>query len=269
MPADAFASLIRLGHVTLDRAGSPPLLRELETSLDSRATPIPSQDLVISALVKTSCDFAHSFQEGRGRLLFRDSQGRHVSCKYFGVDENSGGMDSFRGQVRVLYCDYSDERRKLMRTFIVDLSKQSTPFQVVAACIERKATFREMLEDMRSKMAQWSPQPDEDRLGPRETLAVPEMHWRVSHRFRDLEGENHPFLNERLRGQYLREASETIQFTIDRFGATMDAAATLLVGAPEPRKFAFDHPYLVVISKRDFDVPCFVIWADNSELLDK
>jgi len=99
------------------------------------------------------------------------------------------------------------------------------------------------------------------RLRETDVLRVPEMVWRIDHRFTELIDK--PLVNV---GMPIVEAIQTIQFRLDRSGAAVESEARL---APKaiPRDFIFDRPFLVYMQKRGAEQPFFVMWVDNDELL--
>src|SRR5262249_17250176 len=154
-------------------------------------------------------------------------------------------------QVHVLYCPREALwREKEVPEFILDPCKTSQPYQIVLARVNRKPTLADTLADVEQKIAA-QPAPDAfmSQLHPRDTLLVPNMAWKVSHRFKELEGQDKQFLNPALRGLYLDTAIQTIQFRLDRSGAELASESKVLV-APGASFFHLDRPFLVYMKKR-------------------
>src|SRR5262249_5349091 len=104
------------------------------------------------------------------------------------------------------------------------------------------------------------------------TLLVPNANWRVEHDYSDLEGNT--FLNPGMQGRKLIKASQFVDFKMDRFGAAVESGMFFgsdngLKPDPDPSRYHFDQPFLIVMKKRDARNPFFVMWVDNAELLCK
>jgi hypothetical protein len=121
------------------------------------------------------------------------------------------------------------------------------------------------LADVDKKMAQPARE-NSSSLGPIDSLLIPMMHWRVSHRFKELEGKDKPFLNPTLNGLFLDTALQTIQFRLDRSGAEL-ASESKDYCKPAATFFDFNRPFLIIMKRRGGGNPFFVMWVDNAELL--
>jgi len=184
---------------------------------------------------------------------FQFSDGANVSG--FGLP--GGRVDRVRAQVEVLFRSSATE-------YALDLCKSSKPHQFVIARMSPGQTLGETLANIQSKIAS-SPGSD---LGDDDSLRVPNMHWRIAHRFGELEGPDKVCLNSSLRGFYISRAQQIIEFKLDRSGAKLASEAGLewMDGG---REYYFDGPFLLFLKKRDARHPFFVTWIDNDELLQK
>lgn len=95
------------------------------------------------------------------------------------------------------------------------------------------------------------------------------MHWRVLHRFKELEDKE--FLNPTLKGLFLNTAMQMTRFHLDRSGAELTSESKIfyLNGSSSHFCFDFNRPFLVLMKKRGGKEPFFVMWVDNAELLEK
>ncbi len=103
-----------------------------------------------------------------------------------------------------------------------------------------------------------------EEIGPNDVLLVPDLFWRITHRFSELEGR--AFLNPKLKGQSLDIAQQDILFRLDRSGAELRSESKMYC-APIPTYFVVDRPFLIFMRKRDATEPYFAMWVDNAELL--
>jgi hypothetical protein len=229
---------------------------------------------VAYAYFEVSVEFAHMFHENRDEFLFRG-----VRVTSFGIRETDRKPgDPARGQVLVLYSsEEEDEAWSDENEFIIDLSVGTRPYEIILARVERKATLADTLADVERKTKS-SPSLFYHRLDHQDVLLVPNLSWRVEHRFSEIEGQDKPLLNEGHEGNWLSLAYQMIQFKLDRAGAVLKSEARIEVPyAGHPRRFVLDKPFLILIRKREGEKnpseymtqPFFVMWVENAELLCK
>jgi hypothetical protein len=230
--------------------------------------PVSPEGAVAYAYLAAAAKYEHPYFENDEPLLFRDSAGRENSVGSFGIRaKDDYAYHQLRDQVGVLYSDpESAGREGEVKEFVLDLSKTSQPYQVVVARVDRRSTLAETLEDIQRKVA--SHRPDWSMVLPRDTILVPNMAWRIGHRFRELEGRDRPFQNAALQGMHIDAAIQTIQFRLDRSGAELDSEAKTYV-KPTASHFHVNRPFLVYMVRRDGQRPFFVAWIENAELLQK
>lgn len=230
----------------------------------------PAAGAVAYAYLAASSKYEYPFFENDERFLFTDSDGNKTAVGSFGIRaKDDYAYDRLRGQVQVLYCPREAIwREEEIPEFIVDPCKTSQPYQIVLARVDRQGTLAETLADVERKIAS---QPADDfasKVGPRDTLLIPNMRWMVSHRFKELEGKDKQFLNPALEGLYLDTAIQTIQFRLNRSGAELASEAKVYV-KPGASFFHFDRPFLVMMKNRSHKNPFLLVWIENAELLEK
>jgi hypothetical protein len=231
--------------------------------------PIQGYDrgIVAFGYVKADVRYEYQFFNSPEWLSFKGSDGRTVPVRAFGLPElekNNPILGGCRGQVRVLFREGG--------RFAVDLSRQSTPNQIVLAKIPRKSTLAETLDELNKMSARSQPA----ALSLTASLLVPNMNWRIEHDFRELEGQDKVFLNATLAEQVLLKLFQFVDFKMDRFGSSVESGsfmASQLANGIEhqedtnPDHYYFDRPFLIVMKKREAKRPFFVMWVDNAELL--
>jgi hypothetical protein len=170
---------------------------------------IPPEGAAAYGYLAASAKYDYSFFENDEPLLFTDSAGKQTAVGSFGIRKKDDyAYNRLRQQVQVLYCPREAiMKEKEIPEFIVDPCKTSQPYQIVLARVDRKPTLADTLAESEQKIAA-QPAPDHfvSELHPRDTLLVPNIAWRVSHRFKELEGKDKQFLNPALRGLYLDTA---------------------------------------------------------------
>jgi len=211
--------------------------------------------------------FEHPFRQVNEGLVFKDSQGAGIDVEAFGLSKiDEGGYRKIREQVAVLYCRRSDapDAHGEMNEYAIDLCRSSRPYEVVVALVEPKGSLAQTLEYVRLQMQEPKSRGYSDKtpaLGTNDVLRVPEMVWRIDHRFSELIGKTLANVNIPI-----VEALQTTAFRLDRCGAMLKSEA-VFAATRSPKHFVFDRPFLVYMQKRGAEQPFFVMWVDNAELL--
>ena len=211
--------------------------------------------------------FKCPFRQVDDGLVFNGSQGAGTAVEAFGLSKiDESRYQKIREQVAVLYCRRSDvpNARHEMVEYVLDLCRHSQPYEVVVAMVESKGSPAQTLEYVRLQIDESKRRGNSkgaQALGRNDVLEVPEMVWRIDHRFSELIGRNVANV-----GMPIVEALQTTAFRLDRSGAMLKSEATLAVKSA-PEYFVFDRPFLVYMQKRGAEQPFFVMWVDNAELL--
>ncbi|MHC4249006.1 MAG: hypothetical protein ACYS9X_07755 [Planctomycetota bacterium] len=231
---------------------------------------LPPDWIVAYAYLAASAKFTIPFFENSSSLAFTDSERGRSSVGSFGIrSEDDYAYYDLRDQVKVIHC--SEERTSeglIPREFAVDPGRDSSPNQVLLARIDRKATLAETLAALGKKAADSTADPDSRKFRDSDVLLVPNAHFRIDHRFGELEQK--ALLNAGFESYPIVRAAQRIDFRLDRAGARLESKAEIYVGGGwGPRHFIFDRPFLVIMKKRGAERPFLVIWVDNAELLSK
>ncbi len=211
--------------------------------------------------------FKYPFRRIEKGLAFTDSYGTQTRVTGFGLwKAYLRPFENIREQVRVLHAgrDASDSER--LTECALDLCCHSTPYQIVVARVTPMGSLGKTLEYLRTQMASFEKPPyyeQDRRFGGNDELRIPEMFWRLDHRFKELIGRAVANCSPPMP---IVEALQTIEFRLDRSGVVLDSDSMLAVAAA-PRHFEFDRPFLVYMKKRDAEQPFLVMWVDNAELL--
>jgi hypothetical protein len=174
---------------------------------------VPPDGAVAYAYLAASAKFDYPFFENDEPFLFTDSAGKKTAVGSFGIrQKDEYAYHRLRRQVQVLYCPQEAIwRERPIPEFILDPCKTSWPYQVVLARVNRKPTLAETLADVEQKIAaQPAPDPFVSDVHPRDRLLVPNIVWKITHRFQELEGKDKQFLNPVLQGLYLDTAVQTM-----------------------------------------------------------
>lgn len=221
---------------------------------------------VAYAYLRVSSPFGVPYREGS--MLFTGGAGKATMVDAFGRGDNE--LDAkLTSQPSLLFCkmrpveDPFDDDREEMVEFAVDLDRHSSPHQIVVASIPRAKTLADAYKHVQRAISE----SDNKTAYLDGKLLVPKLHWRIIHRFADLEGRT--FENKSLRMLYIDVAREDITFRLDHRGAELAAEAVVGVAFSVPTPYVFKGPFLIYMKARDSDMPYFVMWVDNDELLTK
>lgn len=251
------------------------IVDRVRTGVAKKFPDVPGPDLsttpagaVAYAYLAASAKFDIPFFDNDSPLPFTDAAGRVSPITAFGIrDKDAYAYHRLREQVEVLYRERARTGGGADGEFVLDPCKTSQPYQVVVARVGRKATLADTLADVEAKAA-GKTDAYYRRVGPNDTLLVPNLAWRITHRFKELEGPDKRFLNAGLQEYHLDAAEQTIQFRLDRSGAELAAEAKVYV-KPVPSDFHVNRPFLVYMKKRGGVRPFFVAWVGTAELLEK
>ncbi|MDI6449211.1 hypothetical protein [Anaerobaca lacustris] len=211
--------------------------------------------------------FRRPFRQLDEGFTFTDSQRAETLVAGFGLWQAFlSRYRDIREQVEILYVGWEDPNQPWgpMKEYALDLCRHSKPYQVVVAVVEPKGSLAETYEHIQRGMEQFKNQRGYENgrwFEESDLLRVPEMYWRIDHRFAELIGRMVANV-----GIPVVEAMQTIEFRLDRSGAMLESEALVAIAAI-PRNFVFNRPFLISMKKRDADRPFFVMWVDNAELL--
>ena len=169
----------------------------------------------------------------------------------------------------MLYAQHNEQGD--LTEFAIDLCRDSQPSQIIVACIPLRNTLAEMVASLERKIA--SAPKDQQGHGIHETMLIPNIAWRISHHFRELE-DKLVAAPQNLAGSPILLAQQDTEFRLDRGGMKLRSesrifCASALATVMENWDFRVDRPFLLCIRKRGAQQPYFVMWIDNAELLQK
>ncbi len=258
--------------------------KEMEKRFPSESAPVFDKSyrkdpLAVVAYSYLSADvgFKYPFYAYKSAFEFEDSNSVRKDVRAFCAQESSSDADlkHVREQVDILYYKYGQQRST--DEFVVDLCKNTQPYQVVLALIPSCNTLGEAVAAVDKKILEFKKDSDYEvlnKLRPIDKLIVPDILYKLTHYFEELNGKH--LGNKKLPGHFFFEALQMIDFALSRTGVTLRSYA-ILVAPPfanmprrieQPRYFYFNRPFLVYVKKRQGGTnPFFVMWVDNAELM--
>ncbi len=222
--------------------------------------------------------FEYPYYTYKRAFNFEDSNGVKTGVTAFcsqsdGEDQN---LERVREQVDILYYEYGEQKGS--DWFAVDLCRHTQPYQVILALVPVSDTLGETISNMEQKVSEFKSDPDYRKLcklRPIDRLIVPDVLYKLTHHFSELEGKrigNQPWRDQ---GYFILDAIQMFDFSLSRTGVVLKSMS--FIGAPpgggriiEPRILYFNRPFLIYVKKRGSEhSPFFVMWVDNAELLNE
>lgn len=221
-------------------------------------TPRP-QDVVAYACLCKNLEFETPFERIDQPLVFR---GTPVPC--FGVDEE---YKSSQAKIleQILILDYQTED-----DFVIELVTKSKGDRLILAKVTPGETLAETIEAIGRRIAASEP----IQAGACDVLNVPKCDFDLTRHFTELEGLNLTVQNATFADDLtILSALQNVRFEMNEKGVRLRSESHMSIGCggpmtPEsPHIMIFDKPFLVVLQRRDREMPYFAMWVDNAELL--
>ena len=241
---------------------------------------LPLETIIAYSYLNAVIEFEHPFYINNNEFDFQASNGTISEVTSFCSRSDSDSSNMVREQVDVLYYKPSDQSNAA--EFAVDLCTYTIPYQVVLACVPKQKNLGKTVEFVEQKISEFIQDPNYKQLRklrpaviggrtggirPADSLAVPDVIYKLTHHFAELEDKaigNQPWLDQ---GYFIRKAMQMTDFTLGRTGIILVSDAEI-VNSPTRRSFHFDRPFLIYIKKREPAAsPFFVMWVDNAELM--
>jgi hypothetical protein len=226
-------------------------------------------DLVAYAYLEVSLNFSIPYLQNNKPMIFTDSSGNKTELRSFGICPGDTAPDKLCEQPEILYVTADANNRWKWTECVIDLDRTSRTDQIVVAAVEQRPSLAETMKYVEERIAEARKDESLRGAGMVKVLVVPDIAWRISHHFAQLEGQE--FSNEKLKGMRIAAARQDTEFRLNRKGAHLKSESYLLMKAcvSISKNFIFDRPFLLYMKKRGADRPYFVMWVDNAELLAK
>jgi len=275
LPAEAIYS----NAGTVEKGIIKTIHEDMRARFPNRTTPsfgnIAGASFVFYSYLEARAPFTILYSDNPKPLQFTGGDGEAVPVRSFGFGPKDMSLHRLMEQPRLLMATWEEVAAPSpglakLTSFAVDLCHDSRPYQVVVARVPRKETLAAMLDALAQDIKAFETKGEPEIL--RGALRVPNMFWRLSHHFRELEGQS--FSNPDLANLYVATALQEIQFRLDRTGVeVVSAAKASAVNKSEvdsrSRNFVFDGPFLALVKRRDEAKPFIAVWIENAELLQR
>lgn len=244
------------------------IARELETTFQGQATPhyVPPQgltprpqDIVAYSYLFKNLEFAIPFERIKGPLWFADGT---VPC--FGIgDEYKEQHLKMLDQLDIL--DYQGED-----DFIVELKTKSRQDQLILAKVQPAETLNMTIESVLARAANAEPTP----ALAGDILKVPKLNFDITRRYSELEGKRLVVQNPQVASDLrVLSALQNIRLQLDEEGVRLRSESHISFGCGGPvplsmrHNMVFNKPFLMMLKRRDAEVPFLAIWIETPEIL--
>ena len=192
--------------------------------------------IVAYSYLYVNIPFTHAFSNQPSPLKFRQSDGESVETTSF-----CGLPRAAHDQVEVL--DYDVRSGFDSAEFVVDLCRDTSPYQIVLARMSRPGSLGEGITSVEQRIMRFKQKPDyesERRLKREDSLIVPDLLFKLEHHFGELEDKS--LGNKRFEDYYLFEVVQMIDFGLSRTGLVLKSQVRLgtvrgaLPSARRPRR---------------------------------
>ncbi len=219
-------------------------------------SPGPEIQALAYAYLATQVKFATPYFDRDNGDVFTDSAGNKTHVSTFGMfhDGDADINGRLADQIQILYWKEKRNEREADE-FALDLDSNSSPNQLILAVLPCEADLAASWKYLKNKM-EHRKLGDSSQFSQHNMLVVPNVIFRVQHRFPELE-----------KGLVTR-VCQSVDFRLDKSGAVAGSEASIHAKAAGGI-YGFTRPFLIVMRKRGAMEPYFVMWVDNAEMLCK
>ncbi len=222
---------------------------------DTPTTAAGDQIVSYSFLYK-NLQFAKAFEKLEKDMHFEVNVGNYEKVRGFGFDEfDAENHGELRKQVDVIKFDEN--------VTIIKLLSKSTDDELVLAMIKPEndllSTYVNVTEF--EKVAKT------DTTSHLDYLRIPVIDFNITHSYKQFL--NKTFTNPKLAGYFITEARQDIEFKLNEKGAVLKSEAEIVAEklAMKESGIAFNKPFLLIMRKKDAELPYFLCWVANPEIM--
>lgn len=265
-PASVVAGAGRIGDGVIERLQDELVRRfgERDPDLDGYAL-WPAGAAIAYAQLWERLEFATAFEDlDDAPVAFRfvtDGVERTRAVDAFGIesyDPSQARHRRLREQVRVRHWAGPED-------FVVQLVAKGSTDELLLARVPPASTLGATWAEVEVRLARPAAA---ERLAPGETLAAPELDFRLVHSFTELAGLL--LANEGFEGLPLLAVTQSLRLALDEHGLVVRSRASAAVASaasPEPRRFVLDGPFLLAAREAGARSPWLVAWIAHPEIL--
>ncbi|OHB62149.1 MAG: hypothetical protein A2168_00915, partial [Planctomycetes bacterium RBG_13_50_24] len=161
---------------------------------------LPLETIIAYSYLNTVIEFAYPFYINNNEFDFQDSNGMITKVASFCTRSDSDSSNMVREQVDVLYYKHDDLTSET--EFAIDLCTYTNPYQVVLACVPQQKNLGKTVDYAEQKIFEFTQDPNYEQvrklqpavtgrsggLRPADSLTVPDVLYKLTHHFAELQG---------------------------------------------------------------------------------
>lgn len=214
---------------------------------------LPRDSLAIYAYLEKHLPFQWAFERFDQPLTFG---GEDVAA--FGLKQYLANRpDEQKLAEQIVILDYQSDEN-----FILELLTASSADRLLLAKIPAAATFKATVNQVLKRIEQGTA----SGLANLESVVIPVIELDQLEQYQELCGRNIQAENSLVNGKSFSLVAQRIRFTLDETGASLESK-TMAFSARSPRQFIFDKPFLVLLLRKDAQLPYFALWVENATVL--
>ncbi|MHB1000065.1 MAG: hypothetical protein ACYC27_12545 [Armatimonadota bacterium] len=235
--------------------------QELNQKFNGQESPdlldnLPATGAIAYGYLFKSLPFEWAFDRFSNNLSFQDTP---VEC--FGISQytpDNDPMEAKQGkQVSVIDAKGNDD-------FIIELKTLQKDDRLILAKIPPKSTLQETVKMVQDRVESAEPSEMQGMID----LYVPVLDFDLMKSYSEIKDHSIQCSNQRLNGQPIIDALQSIRFRLDETGAVLKSEAMLVMGSSILSiNLVFDKPFLVLLQRKDAKNPYLAVWIGNTELL--
>jgi hypothetical protein len=209
--------------------------------------------------------FINKFDDLKEPLIFNNSKVKAFGLSKYKVDQAK--------IVDILYYKNDNE-------FIISLLTADSEHEVILAKgINMNSNLRTSLDKINSKIKKGINERSirsnlwKSYFLENDSLSIPRIYFNIQNSYKDIE--NKSFKTKDGKSHIITNAEQSISFNLDKCGISLKDIAswgvdsTGKIDIPKPKKLFFDKPFIVIMRKKNSDIPYFMLNVRNTEVLIK
>ena len=270
-------------YVALAGFGKENIVEKIKDALLQKFNVLPiidfpdvgSNELLSFSYMQKSLDFETIFHPLKSYISLGTEE---IKIKSFGFEYNSVSHDSpLKKQVEMLYFDWSFGGGQ--SAFIIELKTTSSIDEILISDVKPETTLIKTYNKIQELIQQYKY--DCENFGVNKgmeyhshgyqkkfmSLSIPKIKFNIIHVYKDLA--NKRFKNPNFSDNYIKQAVQNIQFSLNEKGARIKALASIGTKMGDPPRLEIHGPFVIIIKNRNSKTPYFMAYIGNDELLEK
>jgi len=216
---------------------------------------LPENALISYSYLKKDVKFYHDLDDDFYNQPFNGAS--IINVDYFGVKEG----DPNRSRKDLIVYDF-----KSADDFIVQIKCRDSLDEVYLAKIPMQPTLLASYQNVLERVSL----DNMELFNGGDILKIPYIKFDTTTAYTDIEGT--ALTNEILDGKVFQSVEQRISFDLNQQGIKLESSAVSIIDFadfenPPPRVLAFDKPFLIIMKRKNSDLPYFMYWVSGTEFM--